>query len=225
MEATCKVLESRSLTPTTHLVRIERPDDFSFAAGQHVLMEIDTETGPDERFLSIASGPHEDHLDFAVRLSKSDFKQAFARLDQGSPIDITGPTGRFKRDPDRPAILLSGGIGITPLRSMLLDAQHREMPPTRLVYGNRSPDDIPFQEELDELHDTRIQITHTVDQPTRHWKGRIGHIDTNLIDEARTGLESPVYYLCGPPGMVLALTKSLSSMGIKDLRVENFNGY
>lgn len=225
MHATCKVLASRALTPTTHAIRLQKPVGFEFEAGQHVMMELETAEGKDDRFLSIASAPHQDHLEFAVRLSDSDFKQAFQRLGPGDTADIRGPSGRFKRDPDRPAVLLSGGIGITPLRSMLLDARHRGLPSTRLLYGNRSPEEIPFHAELDALAGNGIQVTHTVDKPNAGWTGATGHITPSLIEKAREDLDRPQHYICGPPGMVLALTKTLSEMGVRELRVENFTGY
>ncbi|MGB1587049.1 MAG: ferredoxin--NADP reductase [Thermoplasmatota archaeon] len=223
MEAVCRVIDSQPLTPTTHVVRIEKPVGFEFQAGQHVSLELDTTDGPDDRFLSIASAPHEAHLEFAVRLSDSEFKQAFQRLRAGDEVTLMGPSGRFKRDPERAAVLVSGGIGITPLRSMLLDASQRGLPATRLVYGNRSPADIPYHDQLNAAPGT--QVWHTVDEPNPEWTGSTGHIDAPLIDQAREGLDQPLFYLCGPPGMVLAITKTLSDMGIKDLRVENFNGY
>lgn len=221
MEAVCRVIDSQPLTPTTHVIRTEKPPGFAFQPGQHVSLELETKSGPDDRFLSIASAPHENHLEFAVRLSDSEFKQAFQQLRTGDAVTIMGPSGRFKRDPERPAILVSGGIGITPLRSMLLDAKEKGLPTTRLVYGNRTPSDIPYRIQLDAVAD----VLHTVDEPGKGWSGAVGHIGPELIDLARTGLDAPVYYLCGPPGMVLAITRTLSGMGIKDLRVENFNGY
>ncbi|MBZ0114802.1 MAG: FAD-dependent oxidoreductase [Thermoanaerobaculia bacterium] len=230
MQAETKTIGSRSLTPSTHWITVARPPGFRFEPGQHAMVKIATPSGADDRFLSIASAPSDDHLDFAVRLSDSDFKQAFSRLKPGDPVNLIGPAGRFQRDPNRPALLLSGGIGITPLRSMLRDAVHRsDLPLTALLYGNRSPDEIPFRSELDGLAETgRVQVVHTVDSADASWKGPVGHIDQGLLEQVLGGFpQPPKYYLCGPPGMVEAMSHLLTSLEIdnSDILHEPFNGY
>lgn len=230
MQAQSKIISSRPLTPSTHLITVERPAGFRFEAGQHVMIEIDTPSGKDDRFLSIASAPSDADLDFAVRLSDSDFKQAFQRLQPGDPVSLTGPAGRFKRNPERPAVLLSGGIGITPLRSMLRDAAHRgDLPPTVLLYGNRCPAEIPFGSELDARRDlSGVRILHTVDEADEGWQGAVGRIDGSLLEEAQKDLPQPaLFYVCGPPGMVAAMSALLADLKIDRSHVllEHFTGY
>lgn len=230
MQAETKIIHSRSLTPSTHLITVERPPEFRFEPGQHAMVQIETPSGADDRFLSIASAPSDEHLGFAVRLSDSEFKQAFTRSKPGEAVRLVGPMGRFQRDPKRPALLLSGGIGITPLRSMLRDAVHRgDLPFTVLLYGNRSPDEIPFRSELDGLAETgRVQVVHTVDLADASWEGPVGRIDQSLLEEVRGGFpEPPRYYVCGPPGMVEAMSGLLAHLEIEksDILHEHFNGY
>ncbi len=114
-----RVVASRAPTPGTHAIRLERPDGFVFRAGQHVMLEVGTMAGPDDRVLSIASSPSRPHLEFAVRRSGSTFKEAFAALRPGDAVRMSQASGRFLLDATKPALLLSGGIGITPLKSMI----------------------------------------------------------------------------------------------------------
>ena len=230
MQAETTIIGSRSLTASTHSISAERPVEFHFEPGQHAMVQIETPSGADDRFLSIASAPSDEDLDFAVRLSDSEFKQAFSRLQPGDPVKLVGPIGRFQRDPERPALLLSGGIGITPLRSMLRDAAHRgDLPFTLLLYGNRSPDEIPFRSELEALAETgRVQVVHTVDQADASWEGSVGRIDQKLLEEVLDRFsQPPKYYVCGPPGMVEAMSDLLTSVEIEenDILHEHFNGY
>ncbi len=229
MQIEAAVLRSWPLTPSIHAIAVQRPPDFQFAAGQHVMVEIETPAGGDDRFLSIASAPSDQSLDFAVRVSPSEFKQAFQRLRAGEQVRLIGPSGRFRRDPDRPAVLLSGGVGITPLRSMLRQAAHHErMPATVLVFGNREPREIPFREELDAMASRdNIQVFHTVESAGDSWGGSLGRIGPDLVLEASRSLHDPVFYLCGPPAMVEALATLLVELGVDraDILNEHFTGY
>ncbi len=178
MQAETKIISSRSLTPSTHWITVERPPGSHFEPVQHAMVQIETPSGADDRLLSNASAPSDEHLDFAVRLSDREFKQAFSRSKPGDPVRLVGPVGRFQRDSERPALLLSGGIGITPLRSMLRDAVHRgDLPLTVLLYGNRSPDEIPFRNELDGLAETgRVRVVLTVDLADASWEGALAEV-------------------------------------------------
>lgn len=232
MSTATRVRKSWSPTATTHALRTERPPGFEFRAGQHVLLEIETPDGPDDRFLSIASGPARDHLEFAVRTSESDFKQAFRRLRPGDTVRVSRPSGRFTLDEDAPVVFLSGGIGVTPIKSMIEHATDSGLDtPLVLLYGNRSPREIVFREELDGLAglNPRFHAAYTVDEPPEDptWTGRTGHIDMRMVHAETADLRGAVYYTCGPPGMVAAMTRLLDDLGARPghVRTENFTGY
>lgn len=76
-----------------------------------------------------------------------------------------------------------------------------------LLHGNRSPEDIPFRDELDGLADQHagVRVHCTVDVPPGDapWTGRTGPIDAAWIEEVARGLGDPTFHLCGPPGMVV----------------------
>ena len=112
------VVDLRPETPTLVSVRLERPAGFAYRAGQFALLRLATSAGPDLRPLSLASSPHEGALRFVTRRGPSVYKQALFALQPGDPVKVSRAMGSFRLDPTRPAVLLSGGIGAAPMRSM-----------------------------------------------------------------------------------------------------------
>src|SRR5213083_3492730 len=106
----------------------------------------------DARPMSLATSPTRPHLEYAIRLSDSAYKRAFAALQPDDEVRVFGPIGDFVLHETRPAVLLAGGIGITPLKGMAEYAADKALPiPIRLVHSNRSEDEIVYRLELDTL--------------------------------------------------------------------------
>lgn len=225
------VVSSRPLTPTTHAIRVEKPASFSFRPTQFTFLQLRTEDGPDVRQMSLATSPTRPHLEYAVRLSDSPYKRAFAALRPGDPVAVFGPVGDFVLHEGRPAVFLAGGIGITPLKGMAEYAADRALPiPIRLVYSNRTEDEIPYREEIESLEkaNPRFRVIHTLTRTAEPgWKGRTGRIDGDLVQKASRDLADPIYYVSGIPGMVVGTLRVLSSAGIPDenIEIEAFRGY
>lgn len=224
------MLRSWRLTPSAHAVRFTRPPGFDFRPVQFVGLELKTPEGSEEYSMSLASSPTRDYLEFGARRSTSAWKRAFSALREGDEAEIDGPYGRFVLDESRAAVLIAGGIGITPLKGMAEYATDRRLPiDVALLYSNRSPDEIAFREELDALEaaNPRLRVVHTVTRPglAKAWEGRQGRIDRDLLLE----VSSPdcIYYVCGTPGMVEDMVGLLGEMGVERSRVrfEEFWGY
>src|SRR5256886_9509259 len=134
----------------------------------------------DARPMSLATSPTRPHLEYAVRLSDSPYKRAFAALQPGDEVVVFGPIGDFVLHETRPAVLLAGGIGITPLKGMAEYAADKALPiPIRLVHSNRSENEIVYRSELDALEKQNAQfrvfytLTRTTDEA---WQGRRGRV-------------------------------------------------
>src|SRR5690349_11820185 len=112
------VLSSRSLTPSIHGITLRKPARFSFLPVQFTFLTLMTDQGPDTRPMSLAVSPTRPNLEYGVRASDSPYKRAFASLEPGDAVAIQGPFGDFVLDEERPAVLVAGGIGITPLKGM-----------------------------------------------------------------------------------------------------------
>ena len=220
-------------------LQFDRPAGFSFKAGQFVEMTIvdapESDALGNGRAFSIASAPHEDGLLFATRMRDSAFKRALAAMNPGAVVRIDGPFGDLvlHNNPRRPAVLLAGGIGITPFRSIVLRAAKEILPhQIFLFYSNRRLTDAPFLEELRALETAnpnyRFVATMTEPQtPQYPWRGERGRITADMLSRFLKDAVSPVYYIAGPPAMVSGLRAVLNSLGVDDddIRVEEFAGY
>ena len=228
-----KVVESRQITPSIHKILLKKPDTFKFLPVQFTFLSLLTEEGMmDTRPMSIATSPTRPNLEYAVRLSDSFYKKAFASLKPGDNVTVQGPYGDFILDQKRPAVLVAGGIGITPLKGMAEYAADRKLQiPMRLLYSNRAPDEIAYRPELEELaqHNSKFTVFHTLtgENVSKDWEGLRGRIDREYLLKASEGLERPNYYLCGTPGMVSACFDLLHRMDVseEDMNYEIFRGY
>jgi len=229
---TLRVLNSERLTPTAHLIRATRPDDFAFRASSFVRLTLETARGAEARPMSIASSPTRNHLEWIVRASESEWKNAFTSLQRGDEIQIEGPRGNFFLDSARPAVLIAGGIGITPFKSMLEYASDAQLEtPITLVYSSKTPDEIVCNDDLAVLaqKNPHVEIIHTITRHTldQNWNGRIGRINRELVREISEKQPDALYYVCGTPAMVHATIEMLRALGIGDdcILQEQFKGY
>ncbi|HVL88299.1 MAG TPA: FAD-dependent oxidoreductase [Candidatus Thermoplasmatota archaeon] len=227
-----RVLESRKLTPSVHGIRVEKPPDFRFRPVQFVGLEIGTEEGPVEYTMSMASSPTRPHIEFGARLSASPWKRAFAALSPGDEVEIDGPYGHFVLDESRPAVLVAGGVGITPLKGMLEYATDRALAlPVTLLYSNRTPEEIAYRTEIDALAaaNARARVVHTISRPSPGdgWKGRTGRIDATLLSQTAKDQPGSKWYLCGTPSFVGDTFRALRDAGVPaaDVLYERFMGY
>ena len=233
-----KLLGAEVVASGTMMFRFEKPAGFVYQPGQAIDVEL-TDPPPEpresRRTFSLTSAPFEPHIAVATRMrDASIFKAALKKLPAGSAVRIDGPFGEMTLDPrsTRPAVMVAGGIGITPFRSMALQAQREGVVrPLFLVYSNRRPEDAAFLAELQDI-EHEFKAFHLVATMTdmehsgRPWNGRRGMIDAELLKNV-AGTENPVYYLAGPPGMVDAAMQMLGAAGVakEDIRYEEFFGY
>jgi ferredoxin-NADP reductase len=226
MEAIVEVLLAHAETPTVHAIRVTRPDGFAFRASQAVRLEL----GEHARPFSIASGPERPYLELATRRSESEFKRAFLALAPGDRVRIFGPRGRFFLEEDAPGVLVAGGIGITPMRSMLEHAADARLAtPLTLVYASHDPTEIAFRADVDALARTvpELRVLYTVSGAMPGWQGRTGRVDASLIAEGTVGRPGAMYYAAGPPAFVERVRGAVASLGVPSerLRLEVFKNY
>ena len=234
---TVKLLAKQPVAQGTMAFHLERPAGFEFRAGQ--AFEVILPGGPEgedgSHAFSIVTAPHEAELMFATRMRDSRFKRALGALPLGAELNIDGPFGSLTlhKNPARAAVLIAGGIGITPFMSMLrhafkTESAHRLM----LIYSNRRPEDSAFLTELQghaRQHE-RFQLVATMTDMGKSastWKGETGLVDGAFLTRITAGLPSPIFYVAGPPGLVVAMRAALSAAGIDDddIRSEDFFGY
>ena len=234
---TVHLLARTTLAQGTEAFHLQKPAGFAFRPGQ--ALDIILPGGPEgedgRHAFSIVSAPHENELVFATRMRDSAYKRALAALQPGAALQLDGPFGSLTlhKKIERPAVLIAGGIGITPFMSMLRDADaHPRGQQLLLLYSNRRPEDSAFLPELQALAarnpQLRLLATMTDMAHSRQpWDGPTGQIDSAFIAQALQGLTAPIGYVSGPPGLVQAMRAQLQQAGVDedDIRSEEFYGY
>lgn len=234
-----KLQSRREIAERTWAFHFDKPAGFTFRAGQFVDVTLidppETDAQGNARAFSIASAPHEDGLMFATRIRDSAFKRALTAMGPGALVRVEGPFGNLvlHNDPRRTAVLLAGGIGITPFRSMVVRAARERLPHrVFLFYSNRTPLDAPFLEELQRLEceNPNYRFVPSMTQPEVSrvpWQGETGRITADILSRFLKNAVSPVYYVAGPPGLVSGLRAVLNGSGVDDddIRTEEFAGY
>jgi ferredoxin-NADP reductase len=206
-----------------------------FRAGQYLRYTL-PHSDPDDRGVtrnfSIASSPEEPLIRLTTRLSTpgSSFKQALGRLQPDAMIEANGPFGNFVyADSDQSPVFIVGGIGITPVRSILGDlARRTPRVPAMLLYSNATQD-IPFRADIDALsaHWPELHRVYTLTRPGPRWEGPAGRITGALIKKHVGDLHGAVFFVSGPSSMVDAMRAILAEHGVDAKRVkhEAFPGY
>lgn len=217
----------------------EKPEGFEFRAGQFVNYTLidppETDAEGNRRSFSIASAPSEEDLLVATRMRDTAFKRVLKAMPPGTVVKIDGPFGSLTLQADavRPAAFLAGGIGITPFRSMVVEATRKKLPHRLfLFYSNRRPEDAAFLRELQEIERQNpnykfIPTMTQMDKAQRVWRGESGFINPQMLSKYLSDLATPIYYSAGPPAMVTAMREMLLHAGISEdnTRTEDFAGY
>ncbi len=231
--------ERQEIAERTIACRLEKPLKFTFTPGQFIEITLlnppETDSEGNSRAFSIASSPGEDFLLVATRLRDSAFKRVLSHASPGTQVRIDGPFGdlRLHNNSSRVAVMLCGGIGITPFRSILRSVAHNKLPHRIfLFYSNRRPEDAPFLEELQSLENMTPSFKSIVcmtemEKSSRSWAGERGRITNQMLARYLPAISDAIYYITGPPVFVNAMHTMLTEAGLNDddIRIEEFGGY
>jgi len=229
----------REVAERTLAFYFEKPNGFLFQAGQFVDLTLldppETDSEGNVRTFTIASAPSEDDLMVATRLRDSAFKRVLRDLPLEASVKIEGPSGNLTlpENSSRPLFFLAGGIGITPFRSMVIEAAMQSLSHRlTLFYANRRPEDAPFLQQLQNLQQKNANYTFVgsmtnLAESSVPWSGETGYLTYEMLTRYVQGDESPVYYIVGPPAMVRGMRVMLDSAGVSksDIKTEEFAGY
>jgi len=219
-------------TPRVRTVTLTVPGWSSHRAGQHVDIRLTAEDGYQaERSYSIASPPTEQsQIDLTVERVADGEVSPFLHdvLVPGDHFEVRGPIGGYfvwDAAAADPLLLVAGGSGIVPLMAMIRQrAQVASRAPCTLLYSSRTPDDIIYAAELEQLAARRdgLQVVHTLTrlQPPG-WTGYARRIDTAMIREVlgTTGSMAQAF-VCGPTPLVESAAESLVGLGLSPAQVK-----
>ncbi|MGD9904318.1 MAG: 2Fe-2S iron-sulfur cluster-binding protein [Vicinamibacterales bacterium] len=210
--------------------RLARPDGFDFTPGQFLTVRLRADGQDVVRCYSLSSAPAaRGYLEISVRRQGRVSSALHALARPGSLLSVRAPAGHFvyPGGDDRPLVLLAGGIGITPLMSMLRHAVLTD--PTRpvtLLYSARDLGEFAFRDELLTLarrHD-QLQLCFAVTRGAAPPDVHRGRIDERLIGAAAPDIRQAVSMICGPQAMIDGLTAALYALGVPadQVRSERF---
>ncbi len=224
------VVEVIPRTKDVKSFRFEKPEGFRHVAGQWMYVNIRIGGVQKLHHFTISSSPTENFIEFTKKITASEYSQALDAMKPGDWAKLNGPFGEFTYAGENVKIgALTGGIGITPLRSICRFCVDKKLPTDiAMLYANKTEDEIVFKDELEAMQkaDPRLVIKNVLTrQPD--WKGLKGHVDGNMIKEQIPDYRERTFYICGPPGMNEAMKKALKSLDVPDerIRLEDFTGY
>ena len=223
----------------TMAFHFEKPAGFLYKAGQFADFTLinppETDAEGNIRGFSLASAPYEPDLTIATRMQDTAFKRVMKELPYGTQLKLDAPYSSFTlhKNAAIPAVFLTGGIGITVVRSILLEAIHQAIS-RRLVlfYANRRPEDAAFLAELSTVAAQNPLVTFVptmtkMDSSRKAWAGETGYITKDMLEHYLDDLTAPIYYSTGPATLVAAMRKTLMEAGVDEdtIRTEEFTGY
>ncbi|NOT58438.1 MAG: 2Fe-2S iron-sulfur cluster binding domain-containing protein [Deltaproteobacteria bacterium] len=202
---------------------------FAYLPGQFLTVTVTPDGKLVKRGYTIASSPTQhDYVEITVKHEEGGVVSGFlhARVQEGDLLEFSGPSGSFifTGRECRCILLIGGGVGITPLMSVLRYLTDRAWPgDIFLMYGCKSPRDIIFREELDYLQrrhpNLRVVIVVSHAEGT-DWKGPTGFITKELISQSVPDIASRYVHICGPVPMMEAAKKILAELGVPKERVK-----
>ncbi len=214
-------------TPQVRTFRLELPEggSFDFIPGQFIRLSF---PGEDEsRDYSVASSPLEKGF-IEITLSRAGkFTERLFELRTGDEMVVRGPYGRWHyHEGAAHSVLVSGGTGIAPLRSMIRYVLGRELRDRlSLFYSARTPEDIVYRDELERLGSKGVSVQIFITRPesprASAWRGPVGRISAQTLKKGVADFEKATYYLCGPAGLVSDLTSGLAKAGVPQKSVHS----
>lgn len=230
-----KLIKKEEVANETMAFHFEKPVGFTFKAGQFadftLLNPSETDEEGNIRGFSLAHAPYEGELMIATRMRDTAFKRVLKNLPLGTELKLDAPYGNFvlHKTETTPAVFLTGGIGITPVRSIIAQASHDRLPhKIVLFYSNKTPQDTAFLQDLQSFTKENPNFTF-VPVMTRDetWNGEKGHITKEMLTKYIPDVMTPIYYLSGPASMVATMRQILMDAQVNEdnIRTEEFSGY
>jgi ferredoxin-NADP reductase len=216
-------------TRNVRSIELDPPAWRGHRAGQHVDVRLTAEDGYQaQRSYSIASAPEDARLVLTVeRLDDGEVSPYLVdELRPGDELELRGPVGGYfvwEEVLGGPLLLVGGGSGVVPLRAIL--RHHRAVGsavPVRLLYSDRTLDDVIYRDELARIGDddgVEVHFTLTRGQP-EGWLGYARRIDQDLLEEVSwPPSERPLIYVCGPTAFVESAASALVGLGHEPTRI------
>jgi glycine betaine catabolism B len=214
-----KIIEIIDETPDVKTFRVEVPEKIGFFPGQFFMVSF--EGNPNlKRAYSIASSPEQNnHLDITMNLV-GEFTKKLWQCKINDSLIFKGPFGKFyfTEEMKNNLILIGGGLGITPLMSVMRYCNDKKLQnKINLLYSVRTPSDIIYNEEIERIKNEnsnlRCTITVTRPKPEHNWHGQTGRVNEELLKQNIADIKNSLYFICGPLEFVKGAIELLEKLG------------
>jgi 3-phenylpropionate/trans-cinnamate dioxygenase ferredoxin reductase subunit len=179
-------------------------------------------------FASSAENP--DRIEFGIK-ALGDFTQTIKDVKPGTKAFLDGPYGVFTSDRYENTagfVMIAGGIGITPIYSILLTLADRgDERPLTLIYSSKKWEDITYREEIEALKNKLdLTVIHVLREPPDNWSGETGYVDKELL--RRYIPKRPAtrnYFICAAPKMMDQVEQALHDLDVPvtHVHMEHYN--
>jgi ferredoxin-NADP reductase/Na+-translocating ferredoxin:NAD+ oxidoreductase RnfD subunit len=210
-----------------------------FKPGQYLewtLSHKKSDSRGNRRYFTIASSPTEDHIKLGVKVDpthSSSFKNSLVSMKKGDDLYASQLSGDFTLpvEVSKKLVFIAGGIGITPFRSMvkyLLDKDERR--DIVLFYAASSEEEFAYKDIFSQAQKLGVKVVYIITKEEnipKNWKGKSGHINTQILQEEVPDYQHRIFYLSGPNAMVSNYKDLLKKMNVenKNIVTDYFPGF
>lgn len=216
-----EVLEVIVETPTIRTLRLKPTEPLAFETGQFIELTV---PGVGEAPFTPSSRPSErDVLEVSV-MRVGRVTERIHRLGKGEVVGVRGPFGQgypLEEFRDQEVLVVGGGCGFAPLRSLMYELFRRSAEFKKLLFrgGCKAPQDFLYRREIEGWSSRGdLDMVLTVDQGDGDWKGRVGVV-TTILDGLAMDASRGIAVVCGPPVMMKYATKKLLELGFQPDRL------
>lgn len=173
-------------------------------------------------FSSSAERP--DRLEFGIK-ELGDFSRRVGDIPVGTRAFLDGPHGAFSIDryPAPGYVFIGGGVGITPIMSLLRTMADRSDPrPVLLIYAEKTWEGTAYREELEALRDRLdLEVVYVLEEPPADWDGETGLVDGELLDRRLPEEEfTRMVFICGPEPMMVGVHSALRERDVPEASIQ-----
>ncbi|MBL1213978.1 MAG: flavodoxin reductase [Ignavibacteriae bacterium] len=207
-----KILEIENVTHDVKLLKLEKPEGFSFTPGQAADVAINKPGYIEQKRSFTFTGLNEwDYLEFTIKIyhDHNGVTKEIDKLKTGDELIISEPWGAIEYKGE--GTFIAGGAGVTPFIAILRDLKSKnKIDNNKLIFANKTKDDIIHKTEFEDLLENNFINILSDEKVDGYANGFITEefLKSSVDDFSKT------FYLCGPPPMMDALEKQLANLNV-----------